>query len=135
MKNNTVSVILLAAALSALALTPLSAASKIDVPVAFSVRTLTARSEGGDQIERGTPRADVLWAMRQKARQELSPDVWLYSGYRANLDLANKQDCTTLVITFANGKVVDLKLVNRPAAAAIAANLNHSSSVRNIANK
>lgn len=101
----------------------------------FSVRTLTATVEGGESIERGTTRADVSCAMRRKARQELSPNVWLFSGYRANLDLPNAQACQTVVVTFANDKVVNLQLVNKPAATVIAANLNRSSSMKNMASK
>jgi hypothetical protein len=135
MKSPTVSVILLAAALSVLALTPLSAASKNDFPVAFPVSALIATPQGGERIERGTTRADATWALRRMPHQELSPDVWVYPGYHANLDAANDHGCGTLMVTFANDKVVDLKLVNKPAAAVIAANLSRSSSVRNVASK
>jgi hypothetical protein len=133
MKTPITSVLLLAAALSASALIPLSAAPKIELPVVFPVRALTATREGGEQIERGTTRADVSWAMRRKARQELSPNVWVYFGYRANLDLANAEACQIVIVTFANDEVVDLQLVNKPAVAVIAANLKPIPSVRNIA--
>ena len=132
MKSPTASVILLAAALNVLALTPLSADSKYELPIMFSVRTLTATVEGGESIQRGTTRSYVSSTMRRKVRKELSPDVWVYPGYKANHDLANAQRCETLVITFADDKVIDLKLVNGPAVAAIAAYLDHSSPVKNI---
>jgi len=59
MKNCIKSVIILIAGLSALASTPLSAASKFDLPIVFSVRALTATREGGDQIERGSSRFSI----------------------------------------------------------------------------
>jgi hypothetical protein len=123
MKTRLNSVLILAAALSASALVSVSAASNNNLPVAFSVNTLTASAQGGEQISRGTSRGDVAYAMRLKARQELSPDVWVYSGYHADLDLANQQNCGTLVITFADNKVADIQLVNGPAAVIIASNL------------
>ena len=123
MKTRINSVLILAATLSVSALTSLSAASNNDFPVAYPVNTLTASAQGGEQISRGTPRGDVSWAMRFKSRQELSPDIWVYSGYHADLDLANQQDCGTLVITFANNKVADMQLVNKSAITVIASNL------------
>ena len=132
MKSPTASVILLAAALNVLALTPLSAASNNELPVMFPVSTLTATVEGGESIQRGTSRSSVLVAMRLKARRELSPNVWLYPGYKANLDLANAQRCETMVVTCADDKGIDLKLVHGPAVAAIAAYLDHSSPVKTI---
>jgi len=135
MKNHTASIVLLAAALTVSALTPMSAAPKNDLPIAFSVHAFTAKYQGLDQIERGATRTDVSRAMRGQSRQELTPDVWIYSGYKAEISLANEHGCGTLIITFANDKVVDLKLVNKPAVAVIAANLKLSPAVRNIASK
>lgn len=123
MKTRINSVLFLAATLSVSALVSLSAASNNSFPVAYPVYNLTASAQGGEQISRGTSRGDVAWAMRFKSRQELSPDIWVYSGYHADLDLANQQDCGTLVITFANNKVADMQLVNKPATVIIASNL------------
>jgi len=133
MNTRLPSVLILAAALSASALVSASTASNHDYPVAFSVSTLIASTQGGEQITRGTPRGDVAYAMRYKARQELSPDVWVYSGYHADLDLANQQDCGTLVITFAHDKVADIQLVNQSAAVIVAANLKVGSPARIVA--
>jgi len=127
------SALVIAAALSMSALLSLPAAAKQEFPAAFPVRTLTATSEGGEQIELGTSRVDVSWAMRGKRCQQLSPDVWVYSGYHADLDLANEQGCDTLIITFAHGQVASMRLVNKPAATIVANNLQRHSSTRNIA--
>lgn len=60
--------------------------------------------------------------MGASSLRELSPDVWVYPGYHADLDLPNGQRCDTIVITFAQGKVVDLKFVNQPTVSLLAAN-------------
>lgn len=121
MKTRITSVLIFAAALSTSAFSPLSAASKNDPLIAYPVSTLTVASSGYEQIARGATRGTVSRVMGS-AYRELSPDVWVYHGYHADLDLANEQGCGTLIITFAEGKVADLKLVNKPAADKIAAN-------------
>lgn len=126
MKTRLNPILVIAAALSVSAFATLSAASTQNLPVAFPVKTLTATDQGGEQIERGASRGFVSWAMRSKHREELAPDVWAYSGYHANLDLANQQGCGTLIITFVHDKVVSMQLVNKPAAGLIAANLKAS---------
>jgi hypothetical protein len=135
MKARPSSVLLLAAALSASAFAPLFASSKNDSPRAYPIGTLIAASNGDMKVVRGASMGDVSYALRYKVRQELSPNVWAYSGFHANLDLANDQECGTVVITFVNGQVSDMRLVNKPAVAAIAANLKLGSSARNIASK
>ncbi len=135
MKARPSSVLILAAALSASAFAPLFASSKNDSPLAYPISTLIATSNGDMKVVRGTSIGDVSFALRYNARQELSPNVWAYSGFHANLDLANDQECGTVVITFVNGQVSDMRLVNKPAAAAIAANLKLGASARNIASK
>jgi len=127
--------LVLAAVLSVSSSSPSFAASKNDLPIAYSVNTVTANSNGDIRITRGMYRGDVSFAMKYKDHEELTPNVWVFTGYRANVDLVNDQGCETLVITFANDKVVDLQLVNKPAAAEIAANLRLGSSARNIASK
>ena len=133
MKTRINSVLLLAATLSVSAFVSLSAATQKDFPVAYAVNTVTASHDGGEQISRGTSRGDVSWAMRHKTGQALSPDIWVYSNYVADLDVANQQGCETLVITFAHDKVVDLKLVNKPAVTVIASNVKVGKPARIIA--
>lgn len=121
MKTRITSVLIFAAALSTSAFSPLSAASKNDSLIGFPVSTVTVASSGYEKIARGANRGTVSRVMGSPYR-ELSPDVWVYHGYHADLDLANEQGCGTLIITFAQGKVADLKLVNQSAADRIAAN-------------
>jgi hypothetical protein len=131
MNARITSVLILAAALSATGF----ASSKSDSPRSYPIGTLVADSGGGAKIVRGATTGYVSYALRHMNREELSANVWAYSGFHANLDLANDQECGTVVITFVNGQVSDMRLVNKPAAAAIAANLKLGSSARNIASK
>jgi hypothetical protein len=124
MKSSSASVLILAAALSASALVPLSAAEKNTHPIGYRVNVVTLASEGYIQIAPGTARSTVERKMGSPFR-EISPDVWLYHNFRADLDLANEQLCDTLVVTFAHDRIIDLKLVNPRGAQVIAANSEH----------
>lgn len=130
MKTRITSVLFLAAALSA---SVLSAAPKNNFPAAISIHSLIAESHG-DQIKRGDSREKVRSLFGSGSRR-LSRNVWLYHGFAADLPQANAQGCRTVVVTFANDQVVDMKCVNDSAAAIIAANLNLIPSARNIAGK
>ncbi len=124
MKTRIASVFILAAALSASAFVPLSAASKASLPVGYSVDVINLSAISGyEQISRGVSQRAVLRFMGSPMR-ELSANVWAYRGFHANLDRANEDDCSTLVVTFTHGLVTDLKLVNQPAVGLIAANSN-----------
>jgi hypothetical protein len=135
MNARHVSALILAAALSVSASAPLFAASQNEIPTSFTVRTLIASSNGDMKIVRGMDREDVSYAMKYRERQELSPDVWVYTGYHSENDLANARECWTMVIKFAQGKVVDLQLVNKAAVTVIALNLKSNSSSKNLASK
>jgi hypothetical protein len=135
MNARTVSALVLVAGLSLAASAPLFAASPNEVPTSFTVRTLTASSNGDMKIQRGTDRGDVSFAMKYKTRQELSHDVWAYSGCHTDLAMANDRDCNTVVITFVNDYVANLQLVNKSAVAVIAMNLKANSPTRNLASK
>jgi hypothetical protein len=121
MKTRIASVLILAAALSTSALLPLSAASKDNLPTGYSVSRINFPASNITRIERGTSQVIVSSLMGSPFRK-VSPDVWVYRGYVANLDLANEQGCDVMVITFAQGKVADLKFVNEAAVKIIAAN-------------
>ena len=135
MNTRIASALILAAVLSVSSSTTSFASSKSDSPIGYPVNTVTASSNGDIKIVRGMSRGDVSWAMKYKSHEELSPDVWVFSGFHANLDQANDQECGTLVITFANDRVVNLQLVNKPAVSAIAANLRVRSPAKNIASR
>lgn len=135
MNTRPVSALILAATLCVAASVPMSAAPKSDVAIIYPVHALFVASNGDMRIERGATREDVSFAMKYESRKELSPNVWVYAGYHANLDSANDQGCGTMVITFASDRVVDLQLVNKVAVAVIAANIKFGSSATNVASK
>lgn len=89
------------------------------VPAAFPVKEIFARN--GELIQTGVSERAVRQSLGAPHRQ-LNPEVCLYYGFKADLELANERDCRILMVTYAGGKVVDLKLVNLRAAKVIAAN-------------
>ncbi|HUJ42667.1 MAG TPA: hypothetical protein VLW52_03560 [Opitutaceae bacterium] len=116
------SVFILAAALSTSALVPLSVASNKEPAIGFSVRSVMV-NQGRDTIKPGTTLMTVLRLMGS-LHEDLSPHVWVYHGFQADdVDLANKLGCDTLLITFAQGKVANMELVNDHAVNVIASNL------------
>ena len=130
MKTRIASVLILAAALSTSAFVPLSAASKDNRPVAYAVGTVYLdASRGLDEIAHGTSKAAVLQLIGSP-RQALTSDVWVYRGFRANLDAADTRDCSTLVITFTRGEVASLKLMNQAAVGIIAMQSNPKAAER-----
>jgi hypothetical protein len=120
MKTRIASILVLAAALSTSASLPLSAASNENSPAGYSVSSVDFPYSWTTQIARGTSQETVSSVMGQPF-QTVSPDVWIYHGYRADLNGADEHGCDIMVITFAQGKVADLKLVNGSAARIIAA--------------
>jgi hypothetical protein len=130
MKTRIISVLFLTAALSA---SVLSAAPTNNFPASISVHSLIAKSHG-DQIKRGDSPEKVRSLFGDGSRK-LTRNVWLYHGFAADLPQAEEQGCRTLIITFANDQVVDMKCVNDSAAAIITANLKLSPSATNIASK
>ena len=124
MNSRLLSALCLAAAVSTAALTPLSAAAPNHHPCAYAVRTVYVDpASGADRIAHGTSKTAVLEMIGSPVRG-LAPEVWVYRGFRADLDEANDEDCRMLVITFARGEVADLKLVNEPAVAILASTAN-----------
>jgi hypothetical protein len=134
MNIRRLSALLLAATLCGSA--PLFAASESEIPASFSIQTVTVASGGGLKFERGDLRSDVMFAMKNKLCQRLSHNVWAYDGFfaeNAHSDLLRR--CETLVVTFENDRVVDVQLVNKPAFAAIAANVKLDQSQRKFASR
>ena len=122
--------LLLAAAPSA---TVLAKDSKNEPARTYPTPSITLHSShGDDHVTVGDSREKVRLLMDCPNR-ELTRDVWLYHGFFADSKQANAQGCRSIIITFAGDKVVDLQLVNKPAAAAIAANLKLRPAIRNVA--
>jgi hypothetical protein len=106
-----------------------------DLPYGFHVGTVTANSNGSLKIARGMDKADVMWVMHYHNCEEISPDIWAYSGFTADSDFANVRNCSIVVVRFAHNKVVDLQLVNRPAVTLIASSLKPGGPAKNLASK
>lgn len=133
MNTRIAQVLVIAAALSATAFVPLSAADQTS-PVAFRVSTVTVTSPGYERIAPGATRSEVLHRLGEPFRQ-LSYDVWVYTGYRADLNTPGARDCNLLVITFAHDSIASLELVNQPANRIIAADPKIDRSERYAANQ
>jgi hypothetical protein len=120
MNTRRLSIAVLAAALCACVSTPVFAHNQ---PTSYAVRTVTVSSAGDLRIERGMDKSDVSWIMRNKTRQSLARNVWAFNGFVANYEPANQQGCETLVLTFTQDKLSDIKLVNSSSLAVIVARL------------
>jgi len=100
---------------------PLAIHATPDRPIAYHL------DQAGRYVERGTPRIQVL-AKLGKPAERLGEDIWLYrgmepaSGYRAD------PSCRTLMVTFREGQVVRLQLVNAPMIDRVAADLRRAES-------
>lgn len=136
MNTRTISVLVLAATLSALAFTSLSAAPQTGSAIGYWASKITVNSwdimretSRSETISPGTTRATVL-ALLGKPLQELSPDVYRYDNCQPDQYLASAQGCNTLIITFAEGRVADIKFVNDHGTAVIAANLTDQRTLR-----
>jgi hypothetical protein len=81
-------------------------------------------------ISTGASKTAVL-SWLGKPAQELSSNVFLYDNCAPDQSVALERGCNTLVITFAEGKVADLKFVNGSAKMVIAENVQRPSD-RNI---
>lgn len=68
----------------------------------------------GVTLAPGDTWTDVQSLLGTPARK-LSPDVWLYTGFNGGREQAENDDCSTLMITFSKGRIVDLKLINERA--------------------
>lgn len=128
--------ILLFAALIALAFPRLQAASSSDhLPFAYKVsEVVLPDSSHAGRLVRGDSRNTVRAALGQAPRQ-LSPDVWVYPGFGGRVAKYMAPVCEDLVVTFAEDRVVDLKLVNAPAVRVIAASLRPKPVIRHVAGK
>jgi hypothetical protein len=135
MNTRPISILFLSVALSLSASIKLSAALKKESAFAYRVRSVTVIVTPEDDmiIGRGATREYVSHVMKYQWCNELSPDVWSYVGYHANLDSGDEHECGNLVITFVNDRVSNLQLVNSREVVEISANLKGVSTARSIA--
>jgi hypothetical protein len=92
-------------------------------PVVAYSATQTGPGLLSESIRRGTSRNEVL-AKVGSPGSRLSTDVWVYWNYRCNDATANRLGYDALILTFANDRVTDMKIVN---AQTLAAALNRRS--------
>lgn len=120
MKIRTYTQSLLFAALASLLASSLSAAPPQNPAMMYRVGDVIGHKSDSDSVKIGTSRRDVRDALGVPS-QTISRDLWLYRRFHANLDEANENGCTTLVVSFARNHVTSLSLVNNNAAAVIIA--------------
>ncbi|MBE2214192.1 MAG: hypothetical protein IAE82_10005 [Opitutaceae bacterium] len=83
-------------------------------PIAYSLE------QAGRYVERGTPRIQVL-AKLGRPMERLGEDIWLYRGIEPAPGYEADVSCRTLMITFRDGMVARLQLVNGPMVDRVAA--------------
>lgn len=136
MKTRLLLLLALAASVPSFAETPRPAVSlahehSANVPSAFVVGKVNVSDN--TNLERGATEMTVRRLLGSPVK-ELSPDVWIYSGFQPDVpEHTQSYGCDNLLVTFADGKVVDLKMVNLRATEVIAANLNRAGAVQQIA--
>jgi hypothetical protein len=117
MKTKLASILVLAAACAALSSTSLTAAP--NQPTALAFRVSTADFNGWE-ITRGMKAKKVINRCGAPDAK-LSANVWVYQRFHAVPNQSEARECTTLVVTFVEGIVSDLHLVNDRAQTIIAA--------------
>ncbi|HEX2852937.1 MAG TPA: hypothetical protein VHO24_06845 [Opitutaceae bacterium] len=119
MKTRIASLLVLAATLSTLAFAPAASAATNKAAYGFPISQVVRFDNS--EIARGTSEMTVL-RLLGSAPEKLSPNVWVYRGFHPKTDVTAGNDCNKLVVTFTDGKVSDLKIVNDSAVRVIAAN-------------
>jgi hypothetical protein len=109
MKTNATSLKLFVATLGFFLAAALPAAPASTPAAAHSVKYITRNDVVVIQVGSST---SAVYQQIGYPKRKLSDDVWVYFDFRGPLDEAQNQDCGTLLLTFANGRVADIKLVN-----------------------
>ena len=123
MKSTFATIVIFAAAFAALPSTSLNAASNLPTAVAFRVSTADFN---GWEITRGMKIKKVTNRFGAPDAK-LSANVWVYQRFHSVPNRPEARECTTLVITFVEGVVSDLHLVNERAEAIITARVQSGS--------
>jgi hypothetical protein len=122
MNYRATSTVVFAGALSWFPLTPLSAAK----PSLATMYQVTAIEKyGAPLIATGDPLQKVRRYLGTP-NEELSANVWVYFDFIPSHIQAKADACTTVVITFSDGRIVDIKGVNRGALTILASRLGTS---------
>ena len=127
MKTSLLVLLVALSASSALATSPAAPAS---TPFAYTVSAIPQPNQA--DISLGATRTTVRRMMGPPLRQ-LAANVWAYAGYHPDVAAEQEHGCNTLIITFTDGRVSDLKIANPHAASLIAASLQTSTAPVHIA--
>lgn len=107
--NTRISLLALLLAASG-SITPLLQAAAPEIgPMAFPVAKVVHNGETLVMV--GTAESSVCYNLGSPNRK-LNDNVWIYNGFKANLERANDQRCDTLLVEFQGGRVADIKLIN-----------------------
>jgi hypothetical protein len=91
----------------------IAANTDIETPWALQVRQA---GDGYTAIARGATVSDLKAVLGLPSNRTSDP-VWQYSGYHADdLSKPHARECSVLLVTISDGRVADLKLVNRSGA-------------------
>ncbi len=90
---------------------------------AFSHPVKSVERFGENTIVRGSKVIAVVQALGQP-HHKLSPEVWVYLNFNGGHEQPATDNCTTLLVTFTDGSVDDLQLVNQRAEKIFAARMN-----------
>ena len=107
--NSRISRLALLTIIALLAFGPARGAESTTQPSSHPVTRVELRSS--ITIMRGVPKWDVLTSLGRPSRQ-LGDSVWLYRNFDAGGDHPRKDDCRTLMLTFADKRVSDIQLIN-----------------------
>ncbi len=126
MKTKVTKLMLLAAALSSLFTTSITAAPAEGAPGRM-YRINDVMLRGHPTIAVGTS----LTLVRQvigSAHEQLTPNLWLYHNFRTDYNETGRNDCCELLIHFVNERVASIHLANPRARGVIVARVNGGAS-------
>lgn len=126
MKTRSASSLALLAALAAFIVAPLSAAP---AAVERSYRVTTVERHNEPIVVHGTTTLTVRQLLGAATRK-LDANTWVYENFQPARDLPAAEQCRTLLLTFSQGRVTEIKLVNDAAEKSLAAQLRLKSADR-----
>ena len=121
MKTRILSAIVFVAALGGFLAGPLSAAPQKSASKAYSVQAVAR--DGATVVKVGSADSTVCRWLGEPDRR-LPGDVWAYFHFAGSREEAKEEGCSILLLTIANGKVADIKLVNDRALTVIVAQMD-----------
>lgn len=109
MKTHYKAIALMLSGLGLLIASSLQAAPESESAAMYPVSCV--RQQGSKVVEIGTADSTVRYFLGQPDRRPL-PHIWIYTGFRADTDRANADECTVLVLQFIDRRVSAIRLTN-----------------------